>query len=79
MGQKFVGIGLIIIYIIIYIVRSALEPRVIGKQIGLSSLVTIVSMFVGFKIFGFIGFIIAPIIAIVIKQLNDNKKINIYR
>ncbi len=78
LGRKFVGIGLIIIYIIIYIVRSALEPRVIGKQIGLSSLVTIVSMFVGFKIFGFIGFIIAPIIAIVIKQLNDNKKINIY-
>lgn len=79
MGQRFVGIGLLILYIILYIVRSTLEPRVLGKQIGLNSLVTIVSMFVGFKIFGFIGFIIAPMIAIVVKQLNDNKKINIYR
>lgn len=78
-GQKFVGIGLLILYIILYVVRSTLEPRVLGKQIGLNSLVTVVSMFVGFKIFGFIGFIIAPMIAIVIKQLNDNKKINIYR
>ena len=78
-GQKFVGAGLLIIYIISYIVRRTLEPRVIGKQIGLNSLATIISMFVGFKIFGFTGFIIAPIIAIVIKQLNDNKKINIYR
>ena len=78
LGQRFVGIGLLVIYIIIYIVRSALEPRVLGKQIGLSSLVTIVAMFVGFKIFGFIGFIIAPMVAIVIKQLNDSKKINIY-
>ncbi|HZX20929.1 MAG TPA: AI-2E family transporter, partial [Clostridia bacterium] len=78
-GQRFVGIGLIVIYIIIYIVRSALEPRVLGKQIGLSSLVTIVAMFVGFKIFGFVGFIIAPMVVIVIKQLNDSKKINIYR
>ena len=79
LGQKFVGIGLLIIYVIIYIVRSVLEPRVLGKQIGLSSLVTIVAMFVGFKIFGFAGFIIAPMVAIVIKQLNDSKKISIYR
>lgn len=78
-GQRFLGIGLLVLYIIMYIVRSTLEPRVLGKQIGLSSLVTVVAMFVGFKIFGFIGFIIAPMIAIVIKQLNDNKKINIYR
>ncbi len=79
LGQRFMGIGLIVLYAIMYIVRSTLEPRVIGRQIGLSSLATIVSMFVGFKIFGLIGFIIAPMIAIVIKQLNDNNKINIYR
>lgn len=79
LGQRFVGIGILVIYVIIYIVRSALEPRVLGRQIGLSSLVTIVAMFVGFKIFGFMGFIIAPLVVIVIKQLNDSKKINIYR
>ncbi len=78
-GQRLIGIGLLVIYIIAYILRSSLEPRIIGKQIGLNSLATIVAMFVGFKLFGFMGFIIAPIIAIVIKQLNDNGKINVYK
>lgn len=78
-GQKTIGIGLLIIYLIAYILRNTLEPKIVGQQIGLHSLVTFVSMFVGFKIFGFIGFMLAPIIAIIIKQLNDDKKINIYR
>ncbi len=78
-GQRSMGIGLIVIYLVSYILRNALEPRVIGKQIGLPSLATIVAMFAGFKIFGFIGFMLAPIAAIMIKQLNDSKRINIYK
>ncbi|ABW19904.1 sporulation integral membrane protein YtvI [Alkaliphilus oremlandii] len=77
-GQSTVGIGLLIIYLISYILRNTLEPKIVGKQIGLNSLVTFVSMFVGFKTFGFIGFMTAPIVAIIIKQLNDSNKIKFY-
>lgn len=79
LGNTTVGIGLIIIYLISYVLRNTLEPKIIGQQIGLSSLATIVAMFAGFRIFGFVGFIIAPVVAIIIKQLNDSKKINLYR
>lgn len=63
------AISLIIIYIVIIITRQFLEPKIIGKQIGLHPLVTLMSIYVGIKIFGIFGFIIGPFIIIIIKIL----------
>lgn len=73
------GIGLIALYFIITIVRNTIEPRIVGKQIGLHPIVTITVMYAGLRLFGFAGFIIAPIIAILVKYLNDNGKIHIIK
>lgn len=55
LGNFPLGIGLLILYAIITVVRQMLEPRVVGKQIGLYPLVTLVCMFVGTYLFGFVG------------------------
>lgn len=73
------GIGLLVIYAVITIVRNIIEPRIIGHQIGLHPVITITAMYAGLRIFGFIGFISAPIIAILIKYLNDTNKIHLYK
>lgn len=52
LGNFPLGIGLLILYAIITVVRQMLEPRVVGKQIGLYPLVTLVCMFVGTYLFG---------------------------
>ena len=42
------GIALIVIFLVNTTVRSLLEPRLIGRQIGLPPIVTLIAMYVGF-------------------------------
>ena len=78
-GNPFLGVGLLIIYIIVLIVRNIVEPKIVGQQIGLHPLVTITAMYAGLKMFGFIGFIGAPITILILKYLNDNGKIHLFK
>ena len=78
-GNIFMTIGILIIYLIILVVRNILEPKIVGQQIGLHPILMLICIFIGVKLFGFIGLFILPIIAIIIKSLNDSGKINIYK
>lgn len=59
------GVGIIILYIIITFVRNFSEPKIIGGQIGINPLFTLLVMFAGLKIMGFWGLIIFPLVFIV--------------
>ena len=52
---------LLAIYLICYFLRQYLEARLIGKEVGLSPLVTLVTIFAGLKLFGLTGVILGPI------------------
>lgn len=73
------GIGLLIIYGIIIILRYILEPKIIGKQIGLNPIITLISMFLGAEILGFSGIFIFPIIATILKYLNDSGTVKLFK
>lgn len=60
MGQS-IGIGIIILYVVITLLRNFLEPKIIGKQIGINPLFTLFAMFLGLKLLGVIGLILFPI------------------
>lgn len=66
------GVGLLILYIIITVVRQILEPRVVGQQIGLHPLITMMCMFVGACFFGIIGLFGFPILTTILVQLKRN-------
>ncbi len=53
-----------ILYLTVTLVRQTLEPKILSTQIGLYPLVTIISIYIGIKLFGFIGIILGPIIVI---------------
>ena len=55
-----IGVGLLILYSIITIVKNIIEPKIIGKQIGLHPLIALICVFSGLKIFGFIGIFLLP-------------------
>jgi sporulation integral membrane protein YtvI len=71
-GDYKMAIGLAVIDIIVIIVRQILEPRILGNQIGLHPLATLMSIFIGLKVFGIFGFIIGPVILVTIKAMQDN-------
>lgn len=60
------GIGLIVLYLILIFVKNFLEPKVIGHQIGINPLFTLIAMFLGLKFLGVAGLVIFPITLIVI-------------
>lgn len=68
-GDTYIAVGLIIINLTITVVRRFIEPRVIGSGIGLSPVTTLVSMYVGFRLFGFTGLFFAPLAAILILHM----------
>lgn len=72
------AIGLLIIYLAIFIIRQVVEPKILGKQIGLHPLATLMSVYIGFKLMGLMGLILAPIILVVIISLKKEEvfKIN---
>lgn len=71
LGNPFVGIGLIVLWAIILVVRQILEPKIVGSQIGLHSLATITSLFVGLKLMGGVGLIVCPLYIILWKKMAD--------
>lgn len=70
-SDYYTAIGLFVIYLITITVRQIIEPRIVGKQLGLYPLVTMASMFVGFKIMGALGLIAGPLVANICKVTLD--------
>lgn len=63
------ALGLAGIYIVISVTRSALEPKLVGRQLGLDPLVTLFAMYAGYKLWGFGGLILSPLLAVMAAQL----------
>lgn len=71
LGNISLGIGLLVTSIVIGIVRNTIEPKIVGKQIGLHPLIVLVSIYIGGKILGLIGIFIFPITIMFIKMLKE--------
>ncbi|MGM9552192.1 MAG: sporulation integral membrane protein YtvI [Clostridia bacterium] len=67
-GNFQLAVGLAIIYVVCLIVRQFLEPKILSSQIGIHPLLTIFSMYVGFRTIGMFGMILGPVIAIIAKN-----------
>jgi len=68
-GDRLLAFGLLGLYLAAAVTRSVLEPRLVGKQLGLDPLVTLVALYTGFRLFGIAGMILAPLIAVTVTQL----------
>ncbi len=78
-GNYTLALGLMILYVIIFVVRNIIEPKIIGANIGLHPVLTLICMFVGGALFGVIGLFGLPILAALIYTLNENKVITIFK
>ena len=68
-GDKARALGLAGTYAVITLVRSALEPRLVGKQLGLDPLVTLFFLYAGYKLWGIAGMLLSPLAAVAVVRL----------
>ena len=62
------AIGLVSIYVVVAVTRSVLEPRLLGKHLGLDPLATLAALYVGYKLWGILGMILSPLLAVTVLQ-----------
>ena len=73
------GAGMLIVYAIITVIRQVIEPKIIGEQVGLPPVVTLMAMFLGVRFMGVFGLFAFPITLVIIKRLNDNGRIKFFK
>lgn len=78
-GNIGMGIGLLVLYAVVTVIRQIVEPKLVAGQLGLPPFVTLIAMYLGLKIFGVLGVFILPIIAIMVKLLNDEGIIDLWK
>lgn len=64
-GNTGLAIGLMVLYVIMVTVRYILEPRILGDNIGLHPLATLIALYVGLKVAGVVGMILGPAVVVV--------------
>lgn len=72
-GDWFHAAVLVTLFVICQVVREWTEAKLIGGQIGIKPIFTIMSMYAGVKLFGIFGFILGPIALMIVKTVLQNQ------
>ncbi|HLO10961.1 MAG TPA: sporulation integral membrane protein YtvI [Pseudoneobacillus sp.] len=75
-GDMNTAIGLGVLYVVVLVQRQVMEPKILSSNIGLDPLATLISLFVGFKLLGFLGLIAGPVLLVIINTLH---RANVFR
>ena len=78
-GDMRMGIALMLSWAVVNLVRNCAQAKLLGDQIGLDPLASLLAIYVGFKIWGVGGMLIFPIILVTLKQLNDAGAIRLWK
>lgn len=72
LGNYRMAVGIIILYLVVTVIRNTVEPRIVGKQIGIHALAALMAMFIGLKLFGIIGLIGLPVALSILVNLEKS-------
>lgn len=59
----FRSVGLLCIYAAAVLTRTVLEPRLVGRQLGIDPLLTLLFLYLGYRFWGILGMLLAPMLA----------------
>ncbi len=79
LGNYALALGLLVLYLIITVIRNIIEPKIVGKQIGLHPVLTLASMFVGVQLMGVWGLFGFPIGLSLLRHLNDTGIVKVFK
>ncbi len=60
-GDVFMCVGLILLLVVHQIIRQIAEPKILGKNLGLHPVLSIILLYTGYYFFGFLGLLLIPV------------------
>ena len=79
LGQVGRGTGLLICWGAVNIVRSCVQAKLLGDNIGLDPLVSLLAIYVGWQVWGVWGMLLFPIVFVTVQQLNDKGVVQLWK
>ncbi len=64
-GNTSLGVGLLILFAVQTLIRELSEPRILGKNLGVHPLLTLVILYIGYSVFGFLGILAVPVFTVI--------------
>ena len=74
MKNYFVGVGIIILFALMTIARQVIEPKIVGKSLGVHPILTLITIYLGYKLFGLFGMVFLPIATLVLLSKEENNE-----
>lgn len=79
LGETRRGLGLVLCWLGVTLLRSLAQAKLLGDQIGLDPIVSLLSVYVGWEVWGFGGMLLFPLLFLVLCQLNDRGIIRLWK
>ena len=73
------GAVIIVIWGVTCLVRSFLEPKIIGSRVGLHPAAALFAIYLGFNVLGVLGMVLFPLMLIILKQFNDEGYVKLWK
>lgn len=69
LGNVNYAIKVLILYIIVLGNRQVLQAKIVGHNLGIDPLLSLVSIYLGLEIFGFLGLFVGPLVIVIVRSL----------
>ncbi len=79
LGELSRGLGLLIAWGVVSLVRSCIEAKLLGDQIGLHPLASLTAMYVGWRVWSVWGMLLFPVLLVTARQLNDRGVVRLWK
>ena len=73
-GEATVGIGLLVLFVLYTVIRELIEPKILGKSLNMHPVATLITIYVGYALFGFLGLVIFPVATVLFCTLFKKDK-----
>ena len=66
-GKYLLALGYLLLYFAADLLRQFLEPRMLGKEMGMHPALMLASVYIGFFVYGFAGFLLGPATVLIVR------------
>lgn len=68
-GDMRMGVAMILVYLSVALTRHLIEPKLVSSSVGMNPLLTLMSMYIGYRVLSVGGLIIGPLVMLLIISL----------